>query len=210
MVQQINLLDASLLVREDGLSARALLATLSCAALLVLGHYLYERSAWIRTLEQTATLTAPDPADADADGGDLSLQLAEAEAQLAARQQRQHAFSQLLNPPREPVQRLQTLIALLSPSMWLREVEFAGVRGMRLVGSSLDSADLAGYTARLGLQAAFAGQTVQVLKIERREQGPSAAAPPEAAASGARASDPRVVYEFELSTLASPAGETAP
>lgn len=198
MTQQINLIDASALAGRDPLSALNIAIAIGVSALALVGHYSYEQ--WRSQRAIAASAAAEQNAQAStAAAGQVSEQLAQLQAQIAADDQLRQAEAALLDPPKDCAPRLQALVAAMPASLWLRQVEFAGARNVRIAGSSLRSADVASYAQTLGGHAAFSGLPVRVLSFERREVT-------QEAAEGADSGLPPVkwaAYDFEVSSLES-------
>jgi len=207
--QQINLFDATLLPPRDWCTGRNILV---CGALLASGmtaHGAYESIAMNRVL------AAGSSAPADTGATDTQLPVAaegidatllEAEHQLANDRSLLDAVAGLTDLPQDTAQRLQALIAAMPHSVWLREVEFTGTRGVRIAGGALDAAALAGFTQRLGQATALAGLPLQVYAFEPLEglDTPAAATQP----AGAQMPTP-TPYGFVLSSVQAGA-QTAP
>ena len=214
MTQQINLIDAGQQGGRDWADGLVVIGAAGAAGLVVLAHYAYEYRAW------QAVLQAPVPADeaatapADAASDPLSMQLQLAEAELAGGDRLQQAVAGLVDAPRDTAARLNNLVSSMPSTMWLKEVEFVGSRGLRISGAALRSEDLSTYSARLSGTPAFAGLPVHALLVDHRpakaDDGAGAAA---AADGGPEASQDSVskdesgvpatvaYYNFELSSL---------
>ncbi len=196
MTQQINLIDASALVGHDPLSGLNIMLAVGVSALALVGHYSFEQ--WRFQRAQAAAAAAEQNAQAsNAAAAQVSEQLAQLQAQFTADDQLRQAEAALVDPPQDCASRLQALVAAMPASLWLRQVEFAGARNVRIAGSSLRSADVASYAQTLGGQPAFSGLPVRVLSFDRREvtQEP---------AEGAESGLPPVkwaAYDFEVSSL---------
>ncbi|TAK76876.1 MAG: hypothetical protein EPO12_15765 [Aquabacterium sp.] len=168
MTQQINLIDATQQGGRDWVDGLAVLGVGGVLAAIVIAHYAYEYRAWQVILRTPAPAdeAATEPAEAASDPLAVQLQLAEAE--LAGGERLQQALSALVDAPRDTAARLQSLVSAMPASMWLREVEFVGSRGLRISGAALRSEDLSQYSARLSGTPAFAGLPVRALAVDHR------------------------------------------
>lgn len=196
MTQQINLIDASALGGRDPLSGLNIVVTLGLAALVMVAHYSYEQWRWQRVTAATTEAEVQAQASSTA-ATQASDQLAQLQAQITADDQLRQAEAALLDPPKDCAVRLQALVAAMPASLWLRQVEFAGARNVRIAGSSLRSADVSDYAQALGSKPAFSGLPVRVLTLDRREVV-------EEAVETADGNQPPVkwaAYDFEVSSL---------
>jgi Tfp pilus assembly protein PilN len=207
MTQQINLVEPSLRPQRQWCSGRDMLVAGAALAVAVLGHYVWEQQALARVL---AAAAAPVPAVVDAPAGvppDAAQALL---LEHQARVRRDEALLQTLaglnDLPRQNAQRLQSLIAVLPPDMWLQEVQFSGARGVRIAGGALSAAALTAYTRRLGEQPAFHGLPLHVVAVDPRET--QAAGGDAGAEAGPRTGLP-AHYGFVLSSVDAEPGSTA-
>jgi MSHA biogenesis protein MshI len=168
--QQINLFDATLLPPRDWCTGRNILVSATLLASGVAAHGAYEGLALNRVLAANASAPAPAHAPTDAspaptaDGIDTTLR--EAQQQLARDRSLLDAVTGLSDLPLHTARRLDSLIAAMPNSVWLREVEFSGARSVRIVGGALDPAALAGFSQRLGQAPAFGGLPLHVYTLE--------------------------------------------
>lgn len=212
MTQQINLIDATQQGGRDWVDGMVVVGTAGAVGILVLAHYLYEYRAWQAVLQAPAPTEDAAATPPDAASDPLSTQLQLAEAELAGGDRLQQAVSALVDAPRDTAARLTSLVSSMPATMWLKEIEFVGSRGLRISGAALRSEDLSTYSARLSGTPAFAGLPVRALLVEHRaakeDDAPSAAADEEAAAPQAAMSKDAsgvpagvAYYDFELSSL---------
>lgn len=198
MTQQINLIDATAQAGRDPISGRNIVLALVVAALALVGHYSFEQYRWQRaSAAQAAAETDAQASSANAQ--QVNDQLAQLQAQITADDQLRQAELALLDPPKDCATRLQALVSTLPASLWLRQVEFFGARNVRIAGSSLRSADVAGYVQALGGQAAFTGLPVRVLSFERREIKQEAEGGD--SGEGGKPAVSWAAYDFEVSSL---------
>lgn len=196
--QQINLIDQTALAGRDPLSGINIVIGLGVLALALVGHYSYEQWRWQRV--SAAAVAAEQSAQAGTAAAEqVNAQLAQLQAQIAADDQLRQAEAALLDPPKDCAARLQALVSAMPATLWLRQVEFAGARDVRIAGSSLRSADVAGYAQALGGQPAFSGLPVRVLSFERREM--TQERPDGEPADADKGPLKWAAYEFEVSSL---------
>ncbi|WP_374590462.1 PilN domain-containing protein [Aquabacterium sp.] len=198
MTQQINLIDATAQAGRDPFSGRNIVVALGLAALALVGQYSFEQYRWQRVSAASAAAET-DAQASSANAQQVNEQLAQLQAQIAADDQLRQAEQALLDPPKDCAARLQALVSTLPGSLWLRQVEFFGARNVRIAGSSLRSADVAGYVQALSGQTAFSGLPVRVLSFERREVTKESDT-----AEGSDGGKPAITwaaYDFEVSSL---------
>jgi hypothetical protein len=196
MTQQINLIDATAQAGNDPLSGLNIVVALGVAALVMVGHYSYEQWRWQRVT--AAGTAAEEQAQASSTAAtQASEQLAQLQTQITADDQLRQAEAALLDPPKDCAARLQALVAAMPASLWLRQVEFAGARNVRIAGSSLRSADVSDYTQALGSKPAFSGLPVHVLTLDRRETVQDVAE----GGDGTQQPVKWAAYDFEVSSL---------
>ena len=166
MKQQINLIDSTLLPKVEHLPARAV-AMFTAVAMAALGaHYGYERFLLNRTIalakvndERVAALNPSEDVDM---AGPLSAR----QRALARDEALRDGLARLNDLPVGNSLMLSSLIAALPGSLWLKEIEFAGKGGVRIVGGATDPTALAEYSARLGKVPALRGVPVNVVTLE--------------------------------------------
>ena len=166
MKQQINLIDSTLLPKVEHLPARAV-AMFTAVAMAALGaHYGYERFLLNRTIalakvndERVAALNPSEDVDM---AGPLSAR----QRALARDEALRDGLARLNDLPVGNSLMLSSLIAALPGSLWLKEIEFAGKGGVRIVGGATDPTALAEYSDRLAKVPALQGVPVNVVTLE--------------------------------------------
>jgi hypothetical protein len=166
MKQQINLIDSTLLPKVEHLPARAV-AMFTAVAMAALGaHYGYERFLLNRTIalakvndERVAALNPSEDVDV---AGPLSAR----QRALARDEALRDGLARLNDLPVGNSLMLSSLIAALPGSLWLKEIEFAGKGGVRIVGGATDPTALAEYSDRLAQVPALRGVPVNVVTLE--------------------------------------------
>ncbi len=192
MTQQINLIDESLRQGRDWAHGGVVLSVLTSVTLVVFSHWGYEQWSWVQATQQVAQAEAAREASGAA-AQQLSAQVAQLQAQLDADDEMRKAAAAMVDPPKNVVPRFEQLIAGLSPTMWLDQVEFTGSRGVELQVNGLRQSDLATYADGLSAAQAFAGLPIDVLSVERRELNQTRASD-----DGETRKDVLPYYRFEL------------
>lgn len=192
MTQQINLIDESLRQGRDWAHGGVVLSVLTSVALVVLTHWAYEQWAWVNATKQVAEAEAAREASGAA-AQQLAAQVAQLQSQLEADDQMRKAAAAMVDPPQNVVPRFEQLIAGLSSTMWLDQVEFQGGRGVQVLVNGLRQADLARYADGLSAAPAFAGLPIDVLSVERRELSQT-----KAGDEGETRRDVLAYYRFEI------------
>jgi hypothetical protein len=171
-MQQINLVDASLLPPLRLASGQRLAALCLAGAALVCGHWAIERAALARALAATGAEEPTDAAPA-ADAGDGLNELRERVAQ-------RQALRDLLasdHLPNNPAALLRAVFDAMPPTLWLTEVDVARERTLRISGGALDVNALDRFAERLATIAALRGVPIHTLRLEPAEKPADAAEP---------------------------------
>jgi hypothetical protein len=162
MTQQINLIDPSLIPRRDYLNGQVMLMGLALLLLGVGGHAAYEKALLAKTM--AASMQAAAPAQA-ADASVTPPQQAE-EERVSRAESLLKALGNLGHLPKGNAARLERLFAALPPGAWLREVEFNPDDGLRIVGGTLDVAQLAHFATQLNGADGFRGLPLHLYAME--------------------------------------------
>jgi hypothetical protein len=161
-MQNINLVDARLLPPLRLVSGLRLATLAFAGALLVFGHWGFERLALARAM---AAANAVDSNDANATNTDGNDGLAELRERVAQRE----ALRDLLAAdqlPQQPAVLLRAVIEALPPTLWLTEVDIARERTLRISGGVLNVAVLDPFTERLAQVALLRGVPINTVRLE--------------------------------------------
>jgi len=166
-MQQINLLDPSLLAAPRLLGSGALVGLVGAAALAVAGHWALE-SHWTRSALAAVVPPAPPAetaiaADAAASAADPAQAL---QARIAEREALRAVLVQQTQLPRAPAELIAQVIAALPQNMWLSEIDIAGTRNLRIAGGTLDPAALSTFAQALGGITALRGVPIESVRLE--------------------------------------------
>ena len=174
-MQHINLVDGRLLPPLRVLSGMRLATLALAGAMLVFGHWGFERLALARAMAAANAAEAPDANASTADGTDGLADLRERVAQ-------REALRDLLaadHLPKQPELLLRAVIDALPPTLWLTEIDIARERAVRIGGGALDVGALDPFTERLAQVALLRGVPIHTLRLEPAEaQGAAQEAPP--------------------------------
>jgi hypothetical protein len=171
-MQQINLLDASLLPPLRLVSGGRLATLCLAGAALVCGHWAIERASLARALAATGTeaTTEPEPVANTGDG------LNELRERVAQRE----ALRDLLasdHLPNNPAALLRAVFDAMPPTLWLTEVDVARERTLRISGGALEVSALDPFAERLAAIAALRGVPIHTLRLQPAEAQADAAEP---------------------------------
>lgn len=161
-MQHINLVDARLLPPRRLVSGQRLATLALTGALLVIGHWGFERLALSRAMAAAHAGAAPDADTPAADSNDGLDALRERVAQRAALRDLLAADGL----PTQPALLLRAVIDALPPTVWLTEVEIARERALRISGGSLDVSALDPLAERLAQVAPLRGVPIHTLRLE--------------------------------------------
>jgi hypothetical protein len=207
MIQQINLLEPSLLPKREWCTGQSIVIGAALLASAVVAHYAHEKMSLQRMLASSSP-AAPTAQASAATGDGIDAQLRDGQLRLARGEMLMKAVGGLIDLPRDNARRLQTLFAAMPETIWLQEVEFSSERNVRIVGGATDSGSLTSFSRRLGATEAFQGLPLHVYSLQPREAEPGVVLPPEAAASAsdapaerATAVVPPTLYGFVLSSV---------
>ncbi|MDE2401083.1 MAG: PilN domain-containing protein [Burkholderiales bacterium] len=201
MRPQINLIDPSLRPKAERLSSKTAALLLMLATGLLGAHYSYERYQLGQTLalaraQDASNAANPAPAPGDADAAFQASMSSVIRDELL-----RDGLSKLTDLPTDNAKLLANVITALPASLWLKEVQFVGKGGLRIVGGATDPSALAEYSDRLSKVPALQGLPVQVITLE-----PQASTEDDGAAAPASAPEPRAplpkYYHFVLATAA--------
>jgi Tfp pilus assembly protein PilN len=161
-MQDINLVEARLLPPLRVVSGLRLATMAVAGALLVLGHWGFERFALARAMAAANATEAPDTSASNAGGNDGLGELRERVAQ-------REALRDLLaadHLPQHPAVLLRAVVEALPGSVWLTEIDIARERALRISGGALDVAALDPFTERLAQVALLRGVPISTLRLE--------------------------------------------
>lgn len=167
MKQQINLVDSTLLPKVERLPARAV-AMVTAMAMATLGaHYGYERFMLNKTISLAKANDERIAAFTPSEGIDTVVGPLSARQRAVARDEAlRDGLARLNDLPVGNSLMLSNLVAALPGSLWLKEIEFAGKGGVRIVGGATDPTALAEYSERLAKVPALKGLPVNVVTLE--------------------------------------------
>lgn len=161
MSQHINLIDPTLLPPHDWCTGWHLLALTLLLGVGVSAHAIHAQRSLQHLL--SASLAAPAaPAPTD---DETTTRLALLQQQVQRNRALLEAVNDLTDLPRDTARRLTTLTAALPPTVWLREVTFAGARGVRIAGGTLQPSALAALSEQLGQTEPFRDQPLRVFSL---------------------------------------------
>ncbi len=197
MRSQINLVDPGLLPEVQHLSGKRVLLVVSCALALLTAHYSYERVQ----LSKTMALSTKNDASVDPllTGATTSSDLALLQTQLMRDELLREGLSKLTDLPVGNADMLASVIDALPDSLWLKELEFVGKRGVRIRGGTTNPAGLTEFSAKLSKVAALGGLPVQVVSLAPELEN-QADAPLDAASAPAKPPELNR-FAFELATV---------
>ena len=215
-MQQINLIDPRLIPQRQWLPVPLLLGACASALALVVGHYLYESAAMKQVLAASAAPTSAATAAssaAAAEGGPAAMAQAGAsvanesaalQARIATLEALRAGSRSQSRLPKGIESVLNAVVASLSDSIWLTEIDLGPDGSLRISGGTLDALALAGMAQRLAQVPALKGTRIGVLRIEPWGSEPSASTDGRAAASAAPG------HRFVLASLGHAGTEDAP
>lgn len=161
-MQHINLVEARLLPPLRLLSGLRLATLIAAGALLVFGHWGFERVALSRALAMDSTAE-------QADTNHRSVAAKDGLADLRERVAQREALRDLLaadHLPQQPAALLRSVIDALPQTLWLTEVEVARERALRIAGGALDAAALNSFAAALAQVPSLRGMPVHTVRLE--------------------------------------------
>ncbi len=160
-MQQINLLDLSVLPRRQLLSAPLLVGVIGAMALALGLHSAYEVQS-LKAAGLLHLLPGSTP-QAAASAPDTSQPLLTRIATLEALQAQTQAQSSL---PTQVGPTLNAIAAALPDSVWLSAVELGNAGALRIAGGTLEPKALQDLAQRLSQLPGLHGQPVTLLRIE--------------------------------------------
>ena len=213
-MQQINLINPSLIPKRQWLRMRVLAGFIACAAAVVGGQFVYETSAMkaVMAAASQPAAAAAEPTDATAvPPAAAAPSAAAAAAEVLALQTRIATLESLRAGTRSQSRlpkgiqpAMDAIVASLSDSIWLTEIDIGPEGSLRISGGTLDAQALASMAQRLSQVSALKGTRIGVLRIE--PWAPASGEPSDAAA--ATASVPG--HRFVLASLGHTGSEEAP
>ncbi len=168
-MQQLNLLDPSLLPPLRLLSGARCLVLAAVAVAAVGSHWGFEQSRLTQALRAAGV---PVAAQADAAAATAAGASAANDGSLAlqAKLSRSEALRALLDHgdslPPDSAALLRSVIAALPDSAWLTEVDISGARGLRIAGGMVEPGALAAYAQRLAAVAPLRGVPIETLRVD--------------------------------------------
>ncbi len=168
-MQQLNLLDPSLLPPLRLLSGARCLVIAALALVAVGGHWAFENGRMTQAL-RAAGVPASAPADAAAAAAASASAAGDGTLALQAQLVRSEALRALLDHgdslPPDSATLLTSVIAALPANAWLTEVDISGARGLRIAGGIVEPRALAAYAQRLAAVLPLRGVPIETLRVE--------------------------------------------
>ncbi len=168
-MQQLNLLDPSLLPPLRLLSGARCLVVAVLALVAVGSHWAFEKSRMTQAL-RAAGVPAAAPADAAAATAASASAAGDGTLVMQAQLARSEALRELLDHgdslPPDSAMLLRSVITALPDSAWLTEVDISGARGLRIAGGIVEPRALAAYAQRLAAVPPLRGVPIETLRVE--------------------------------------------
>jgi hypothetical protein len=161
-MQNINLVEARLLPPLRVVSGLRLATLVLAGALLVFGHWGFERLALARSMAAANAADSTDSNTTNTDGNDGLADLRERVAQREALRDLL-AADQL---PQQPAVLLLAVIEALPATLWLTEIDIARERTLRISGGALAVSALDPFTERLAQVALLRGVPINTVRLE--------------------------------------------
>ncbi len=170
-MQQINLINPSLIPKRQWLPVPLLVGVIASALGVLTGHFAFESSAMKEVMAAAAVPSAaaahaPGATAQAASGAAVAAEAAALQTRIATLESLRAGSRTQSNLPKGIAPAIDAIVASLSDSIWLTEIDIGPDGSLRISGGTLDPRALAAMAQRLSQVGALKGTRIGVLRIE--------------------------------------------